>query len=822
MKKLRILLISIMTAALVVGCGGDSGGSTETYKLTLAQPVGGNINYQFKYTTECGDYCWNVPKGGQVTLEAVAAQGYEFDEWSGINCDLRECTFNMNSNRIVSVTFSELASTDTGDPDSGTPGGDDPITVAAPVLSPNGGTFADAPSVTITSGTDGAVIYYTIDGNTPTGSSTQYSDAITVTTTQTIKAVAIKDGESSSVVEATFTIETSGGDTSYSDGAFTAPILVAVGTTSGKVGTSADSAQDSYYRFTTDAAGSYNMTVSNIVDPAELYLYLYEEGVNSESGFMERIPFRLGDGIGRDSLYATLNHELAASTSYVLRVQNSSNAANVTYDLDIEYAGSWQYVGDAGFNGTEALNVQMALRSSGQPYVVFRDAGNGSRTKVMTYAGASWENVGGFASSEASYNQRIAIDPSDNRPVVSYNEVIDSKQYTRVKKFNGTEWENLSSSALHGVYSAMAFDGNGNLHVVYDDYSVSDGTFTPGSNGELTVKKLDSENWLSVGSERFSDRRAVHMQLAFDGDNAAHVAFVDYITSQGDKITVMKFDGTDWTVLGDKRQFAGGTPDLAFHPVTDELYLVKDGNMRVYRYADSQWHSVGGDADIVSTANATNIAFAPDGALYAAYGAGANYALKANVMQFDGAAWRVVGERDFSQDEGRYVSLQIGSDGLPMVAFADKGNELINSISVMSLGEVSGSTPPSGGDYDLFVGIEDELTETDPEKWYEFAVEAGKTYLVQWEDIFDRSTESTYSGDVEVSVFDGSDNYFPYFSSQSATDSSGLFEKRDSGYVISNYIKPLGNSVLRIKVNTWNNSAYAYGTFALRVIEVTD
>ena len=80
--------------------------------------------------------------------------------------------------------------------------------LAAPVIS---GTtpFTDSTSMTI-SGPQGASIYYTTDGSTPTSSSTQYSSAVTLTATTTVKAIAILNGVSSSVTTKEFT-KSSGG-----------------------------------------------------------------------------------------------------------------------------------------------------------------------------------------------------------------------------------------------------------------------------------------------------------------------------------------------------------------------------------------------------------------------------------------------------------------------------------------------------------------------------------------------------------------------------------------------------------------------------------
>lgn len=78
---------------------------------------------------------------------------------------------------------------------------------ATPVISPNGGTFASSQTVTITDTTAGALIYYTTDNSTPTISSSKYSAPITVTANETIKAIAVANGyTTSSVAIAQYTI----------------------------------------------------------------------------------------------------------------------------------------------------------------------------------------------------------------------------------------------------------------------------------------------------------------------------------------------------------------------------------------------------------------------------------------------------------------------------------------------------------------------------------------------------------------------------------------------------------------------------------------
>ena len=82
-----------------------------------------------------------------------------------------------------------------------------PETVATPVFNPAAGTYTEAQTVTISCATEGATIHYTTDGSTPTASSTPYSNAISVSETATIKAIAVKAGMAdSAVTSATYTI----------------------------------------------------------------------------------------------------------------------------------------------------------------------------------------------------------------------------------------------------------------------------------------------------------------------------------------------------------------------------------------------------------------------------------------------------------------------------------------------------------------------------------------------------------------------------------------------------------------------------------------
>ena len=135
-------------------------------------------------------------EGATITVTATPAQGYEL---STLTYTYGTTTNNINtetmqfvmpaSNVTVNATFTELAH------------------VANPTFTPATGTFITAQQITIACATEGATIYYTLDGNDPTTESTVYTEAFAVEATTTVKAMAAKEGmNNSDVVSATYTI----------------------------------------------------------------------------------------------------------------------------------------------------------------------------------------------------------------------------------------------------------------------------------------------------------------------------------------------------------------------------------------------------------------------------------------------------------------------------------------------------------------------------------------------------------------------------------------------------------------------------------------
>jgi len=81
-------------------------------------------------------------------------------------------------------------------------------TVVTPTASPSTGTYNTAQNVTLTTTTEGAKIYYTTNGTNPTEASTEYTSAITIGVTTTIKIIAVKENMSNSdILTAVYTLK---------------------------------------------------------------------------------------------------------------------------------------------------------------------------------------------------------------------------------------------------------------------------------------------------------------------------------------------------------------------------------------------------------------------------------------------------------------------------------------------------------------------------------------------------------------------------------------------------------------------------------------
>ncbi len=198
--------------------GYSNGEAVESYEgtdFTVTFDKGTNSNAPKYYTTGAairvyGGNCFTVSSstktiskieftfasGGGTNVLTSDVEAYEDGIWEGSSSAV---TFTVSGTSghlrlaAIAVTF-----------DDGT---EPPVTVATPVIT--GETpFDENTEVTITCATEGASIYYTLDGADPTSASTPYAGAFELTETTTVKAIAYDaTGAASSVATKEFVKE---------------------------------------------------------------------------------------------------------------------------------------------------------------------------------------------------------------------------------------------------------------------------------------------------------------------------------------------------------------------------------------------------------------------------------------------------------------------------------------------------------------------------------------------------------------------------------------------------------------------------------------
>ena len=205
--------------------------SPSNAKVTFATSYTGN-NYQLTannsmtYTFSGFDGCIitgialsmrsNTSKGagsldmkiGETTIASIKDAKFNADAWNGawstsyveITPTITETLVGVGENLVITIKASANSlycnSVTISYETSGT---------KAPTLPESDAFIGEKTIEIINNAGDEAAVYYTIDGTEPSATTKEYEGPFTITETTTVKAIAIRNGESSSVVEATYT-----------------------------------------------------------------------------------------------------------------------------------------------------------------------------------------------------------------------------------------------------------------------------------------------------------------------------------------------------------------------------------------------------------------------------------------------------------------------------------------------------------------------------------------------------------------------------------------------------------------------------------------
>ncbi|MFF2909042.1 beta-1,3-glucanase family protein [Paenibacillus sp. NPDC057934] len=207
---LTLVALPLLHAKNVLAAGDYTAGVSESGST-------GKIWFQTGLTLRFLDVHYTVTSGGQTgpeqnvaVLKNAATGQYEHTIPAPLTANdvikyfftyFNEVTGGATDTQQVSYTFGQGG------------GGETPIsTLTSPTFNPGAGTYATAQNVAITATPADATIYYTTDGSTPTRSSALYTGTIQVPQSQTLKAIAVKNGYNDSpAAVAAYTISSNSG-----------------------------------------------------------------------------------------------------------------------------------------------------------------------------------------------------------------------------------------------------------------------------------------------------------------------------------------------------------------------------------------------------------------------------------------------------------------------------------------------------------------------------------------------------------------------------------------------------------------------------------
>ena len=185
----------------------------------------------------------------------------------------------------------------------------------------------------------------------------------------------------------------------------------------------------------------------------------------------------------------------------------------------------------------------------------------------------------------------------------------------------------------------------------------------------------NTTTWGPFGINNFSGD-ARYLSLFVDG-STPYLAYADF--TRGQRLTVAKYNGADYTFLGSEGGGSTGTvswPALAVTSGTPYVAFLDSGEAVVQQFDGSVWDRLGGT---VSSGQAGFPSlYIYNGTPYVAF-ADAGASNEATVMKLNGTSWEAVGPAGFSAEpmilsSAETISLTVSPAGIPFVAVRGQHN----------------------------------------------------------------------------------------------------------------------------------------------------
>ncbi len=267
-----------------------------------------------------------------------------------------------------------------------------------------------------------------------------------------------------------------------------------------------------------------------------IYTFLYE------SGFPALYEYNTSDKVWRKlvSPMDEMGYDggIAAGTDgiYVTYTMKSNSLIKVKKYAD----GEWSDLGNFGIIGSVP---KIVVDSENTVYIGCNDASENNYFYLDRYKNGNWENVGSsYVTAGGGAWSRLALD-NNGVPYVSWVDFF-AGNLMYVSKLVGENWMKVGNEPVSDIivdknYQDLAIDDNGNIYLAY--YSKA--------TGNLVVYCHDGSEWKSLG-DNVAGGMVKGIDVAIDSEQNFYVAFAD--ASYEDKVSVIKYDGTEWAYIGQR------------------------------------------------------------------------------------------------------------------------------------------------------------------------------------------------------------------------------------------------------------------------------
>ncbi len=368
------------------------------------------------------------------------------------------------------------------------------------------------------------------------------------------------------------------------------------------------------------------------------------------------------DGDGTPYLAMHLNYYEAIDGEIVIKKFNGTIWETLGTSLPTEFT----------FN--EIKSTFFGIGNDNIPQIFYADPKNGMKATLRKWNGSEWQFVG-----EKGYSENLAHDLSSDvdsggtiySAYVNYGDNTPST--VNVKKFNGIAWQTLPSPPdFYALETDIKIANDGTPYIIYN--------LNLNPSRINNVRKWDGSSWQLVGNGTFASTYIAHLEIG--SDNVPYVAYNDDLLQEA--ITVKKFNGNDWDVVGTSglspadvnlRSFA-----LDYNNVPYIAYTNPIGGKFIKKFNGSSWVFEAAIPEDFSQDAGMALVFDSNNSLYLNTGN--------KVLKLVGGTWQMLGSANF---ENAAVTLKLDNNNVPFVAIRSSDYRMsvkyFDGVSWQNVGE---------------------------------------------------------------------------------------------------------------------------------------